>query len=117
MKNIEDIDSYISQFPSDVQEILQKVRHTISSAAPLAKECISYSMPTFTLNGNLVHFAAHKAHLGFYPTPSAIVHFTPDLAGYKYSKGSIQFPYNDEIPYQLIAKMVEYRVKEQLERE
>ena len=86
-----DIDKYIANFPPDVQEILQKVRMTIREAAPDAEETINYQIPTFTLNGNLVHFAAYKKHIGFYPTPSGIEQFKGELSTYKGAKGSVQF--------------------------
>jgi uncharacterized protein YdhG (YjbR/CyaY superfamily) len=106
------IDEYISQFPSGVQEILRKVRTTIKSAAPDAVEAMKYQIPTFVMQGNLVHFAAFKDHIGFYPTPSAIQKFRDELAAYKSAKGSIQFPLTKPIPYSLIRKIVEFRVKE-----
>jgi uncharacterized protein YdhG (YjbR/CyaY superfamily) len=108
------IDEYIAGFPSDVQAILQKIRLTIRKAAPDAKETISYQMPTFTLNGNLVHFAAFKQHIGFYPVPSGIEQFKTELAAYQQGKGSVQFPLDQPIPYGLISKIVKFRVKENL---
>jgi uncharacterized protein YdhG (YjbR/CyaY superfamily) len=111
-KTVSSIDEYISGFPQDRQELLKAVRQTIQKAAPDAGEAIKYGMPTFTLSGNLVHFAAFKNHLGFYPTPSAIRAFENELQAYKGSKGAIQFPYSDQIPHELIARMVEFRVKE-----
>lgn len=106
------IDEYISQFPHDLQEILQTIRKVIREAAPEAREKISYGMPTFYLNGNLVHFAAHKNHIGFYPTPSAIEAFKPELSMYKGAKGSVQFPLDRALPYDLITRMVMFRVAE-----
>jgi len=100
----ETIDEYIAAFPKNIQDILQKVRQTIRESAPDAKEAISYQMPTFKLNGNLVHFAAFKNHIGFYPTPSATEEFQKELSPYKSGKGSIQFPLNEPIPYDLIRK-------------
>jgi len=111
-----DIDQYIARFPADVQEILEKVRLTIREAAPEAKEKISYQMPTFTLEGNLVHFAGYKKHIGFYPTPSGIEKFKKEISVYKWAKGSVQFPLNQPIPYELISKIVTFRVKENLDR-
>ena len=108
------IDEYIAGFPPDVQAILQKIRLTIRKAAPDAKETISYQMPTFTLNGNLVHFAAFKTHIGFYPVPTGIEQFKTELAAYKQGKGSVQFPLDQPIPYGLISKIVKFRVKENL---
>lgn len=110
------IDEYVAAFPQEVQKILQKVRQTIRKAAPEAEETIKYRMPTFTLNGNLVHFAAHKKHIGFYPVPTGIEKFKKELSVYKQGKGSIQFPLDKPIPYGLISKIVKFRVKENLER-
>ena len=110
------IDEYIRGFPEEVQEILQKIRLTIKKAAPEAEEVISYQMPTFRLNGNLVHFAAFKDHIGFYPIPSGIEAFKEELAPYKGGKGSVQFPINGTIPYSLITKIVRFRVMENLEK-
>jgi len=112
----QNIDEYIAGCPKDVQEILEKVRTTIRNAAPEAGETISYQMPTFTLKGNLVHFAAHKQHIGFYPTPSGIEKFKDELSVYVWAKGSVQFPLEKPIPYDLISRMVAFRVKENLER-
>ena len=108
------IDEYIASFPKDIQTILQKIRKTVKKAAPEATEKISYQMPTFYLNGNLVHFAAFKHHIGFYPTPSGTAKFQKEIANYKAAKGSIQFPLDEPIPYDLITKIVEYRVQENL---
>jgi uncharacterized protein YdhG (YjbR/CyaY superfamily) len=110
------IDEYIALFPQDTQEILEKVRLTIQRAAPQAQEAIKYRMPTFTLKGNLVHFAAHTRHIGFYPTPSGIEQFKTELSGYESSKGAVQFPLDQPIPYDLISRIVEFRVKENLQR-
>ena len=110
------IDEYIASFPPDVQDILQKVRTTIKKAAPGAEEAISYQMPTFKLEGNLVHFAAFKNHIGLYPTPSGTETFKEELSHYETIKGSIRFPLDRPIPYRLIAKIVKFRVKENLER-
>jgi uncharacterized protein YdhG (YjbR/CyaY superfamily) len=109
-----DIDTYIVGFPSDVQTILQRIRQTIHEAAPEAQETISYQMPTFTLHGNLVHFAAFKHHIGFYPVPSGIEAFKDELAAYKQGKGSVQFPLDQPIPYDLIRRIVVFRVQENL---
>lgn len=110
------IDEYIRQFPEGVQEILAQLRQTISEAAPAAKEKISYQMPTFYLYGNLVHFAAYKNHIGFYPAPSGIAAFKEELSGYKSAKGSVQFPLNEPLPWELIKKIVEFRVQENLNK-
>jgi uncharacterized protein YdhG (YjbR/CyaY superfamily) len=111
-----DIDEYIAGFPKDVQEILEKIRMTIRKAAPGAEEAIKYRLPTFTLRGNLVHFGAFKKHIGFYPTPTGTEKFRNELSVYEGAKGSIRFPLDKPIPYDLISKIVEFRVKENLER-
>lgn len=112
----ETIDQYIAGFPEDVRSILQKIRATIREAAPDAQETISYQMPTFTLHGNLVHFAAFSKHIGFYPTPSGVEAFKDELALYKQGKGSVQFPLDQPIPYDLISRIVAFRVQEHLAR-
>ncbi|GAB3551905.1 iron chaperone [Spirosoma fluminis] len=104
------IDEYIAGFTPDIQVLLQQIRATIRSAAPDAAETISYAMPTFTLNGNLVHFAAFKHHIGFYSIPTGIDAFKEELAHYKSGKGSVQFPTNQPMPLDLIARAVKYRV-------
>ena len=112
-KQFKNIDEYIKSFPKDLQDILQKVRYTISTTAPKAIKSISYQIPTFKLNGkNLVHFASLKDHIGFYPTPSGIEAFKKELSQYKWSKGSVQFPVDKPIPYDLIEKIVLFRKKE-----
>ena len=108
----ETIDEYIKTFPKDIQKILEQVRETIKEAAPEAEEAISYQIPTFKLNGNLVHFAAFKNHIGFYPAPSGQKAFEKELSVYKSGKGSIQFPIDKSMPLSLIKKIVKYRVKE-----
>ena len=113
-KKINTIDEYINQFPVDVQDILNELRRVINENAPGAKEKISYQMPTFYLNGNLVHFAAYKSHIGFYPAPSGIEAFKDELTGYKWAKGSVQFPIDKPIPYDLVKRIVEFRVKENI---
>jgi uncharacterized protein YdhG (YjbR/CyaY superfamily) len=110
------IDEYIRQFPSEIQAILQKIREIVHETAPEATEKISYQMPTFYLNGNLVHFAAFKKHIGFYPTPSGTEQFRNELSVYKGAKGSVQFPLNQPIPYELIRQIVEFRVTENKEK-
>lgn len=108
-----DIDDYIRTFSPAIQERLQALRATIQHAAPGASETISYKMPTFrTLNRNLVHFAAFPKHIGFYPDPSAIVHFADELKPYRTSKGAVQFDHREPIPHDLITRMVHYRVAE-----
>jgi uncharacterized protein YdhG (YjbR/CyaY superfamily) len=106
------IDEYIAQSPAEVQPILVKIRTVIKEAAPQAVEKISYQMPTFYLNGNLVHFAAHPRHIGFYPTPSGIEAFRAELSAYKWAKGSVQFPLDTPMPYELIGRIVKFRVTE-----
>jgi uncharacterized protein YdhG (YjbR/CyaY superfamily) len=108
------IDDYIASFPPDVQEILEKIRSTIREAAPEAEETIKYRMPTFTLNGNLVHFAAFKKHIGFYPVPTGIEKFKKELSVYAGGKGSVQFPLDKPIPYDLIYRIVRFRTEENL---
>lgn len=110
------IDEYIAGFPKGVQEILQKIRMTIRKAAPHAEETIKYQMPTFTLKGNLVHFAAFKKHIGFYPAPTGTEKFQKEISVYKGAKGSVRFPLDKPIPFDLISKIVKFRVKENLER-
>ncbi len=107
------IDEYIAGFPADIQKKLQEIRRVIHETAPEASEKISYQMPTFYLNGNLVHFAAFKKHIGFYPTPSGVEAY-PELMQYKTGKGTLQFPLDQPIPYELIRRVVEFRVKENL---
>lgn len=110
------IDEYIAEFPADVREMLETIRFTITENAPNAEECINYGMPTFKLEGNLVHFAAYKKHLGFYPGASGVSTFENDLKKFVTSKGAIQFPLDQELPLKLIAKIVKFRVKENLEK-
>lgn len=117
MDKIITIDQYILNFPLDVQKKLIKLRFVITDNAPDVEEKISYQMPTFYLNGNLVHFAAYKKHIGFYPTPSAIEFFSEELKEYKTSKGAIQFPIDKPLPYDLIKRIVEFRVKENLSKD
>ncbi len=106
------IDEYIAGFPADVQAILQKIRGIVRAEAPEATEAIKYQMPTFVLNGNLVHFAAFQHHIGFYPVPSGIEKFKEELSKYEGGKGSVQFPLNQPIPYDLIRRIVVFRVEE-----
>jgi len=112
--NPKNIDDYIAGFPQDIQEILEKIRATIKEVAPDAQETISYQIPTFTLNGNLVHFAAFKKHIGFYPTPAGIEEFKEELSAYEGAKGSVKFPLDQPIPYGLIRKITSFRVQESL---
>jgi uncharacterized protein YdhG (YjbR/CyaY superfamily) len=111
-----DIDEYIAGFPNEIQQLLQQMRSTIRKSAPHAEEAIKYAMPTFVLNGNLVHFAAFKNHIGFYPAPTGIEAFKKELAAYKGSKGAIQFPLDRPLPLALISRIVKFRVKKNLEK-
>jgi uncharacterized protein YdhG (YjbR/CyaY superfamily) len=109
-----EIDKYIAGFPEEIQQRLNQVREVIRQAAPEATEKISYMMPTFYLNGNLVHFAAFNNHIGLYPTPSGIEAFQQELCVYKNAKGSVQFPHNQPLPLDLIDEIVRFRVIENL---
>ena len=111
------IDEYIAGFPTDVQEILEKIRTTIKKAAPGAEETISYQIPTFTLKGKyLVYFAAYKKHIGLYPAPRGVEKFKKELSLYEGGKGTVRFPLDKPIPFGLIKRIVKFRVKENLER-
>jgi uncharacterized protein YdhG (YjbR/CyaY superfamily) len=107
------MDQFISRYPPEVQTILQKIRTLIQKSAPGAEEAMAYGIPTFRLNGkNLVHFSALKNHIGFYPTPSGITKFKKELSAYEGAKGSVKFPLDKPIPYALIGKITQFRVKE-----
>ena len=108
------IDAYLTSCSDEVRPLLERIREIIRQEAPTATEKISYGMPTFYLQGNLVHFAATKHHIGFYPTPSAIEAFQSELKGYTWSKGAVQFPLSKKLPEHLIRKMVRFRVNEML---
>ncbi len=110
------IDEYISNCPAEVQQKLRDMRATIKAAAPQATEKISYQMPTFYLEGNLVHFAALKNHIGFYPTPSGVEAFIKETKKYASTKGAIQFPLDEPLQLKLVSKIVKFRVKENLKR-
>jgi len=110
------IDEYINTVSEESRKILEKLRQVVRDAAPEAEETINYQIPTFKLNGNLVHFAAYKKHIGFYPTPSGIEAFKNELSSYELSKGSVKFPLNKPIPFDLIKKIVDFRVKENLSK-
>ncbi len=115
-KQFKTIDEYIKTFPKDVQAILEEMRQTIRKAAPEVVETISYQMPTFKLNGRgLVYFAGFKNHVGFYPIPSGIAAFEKELSPYKQGKGSVQFPLDKPVPYDLVRKIVIFRMKQNLE--
>lgn len=111
------IDAYIAGFPKQIQDILQQVRHTVTKAAPGAQETIKYDMPTFTFKGNLVHFAAFKKHIGFYPAPTGDPAFEKDLAPYKTGRGTVQFPYNKPLPLELITRIVKLNVQRNTKKE
>ena len=116
-KSFKTIDEYVSTFPREVQVVLEELRQAIRKSAPEAEETISYGIPTFDLNGfHLVHFAAYKNHIGFYPTSSGITAFKKELSLFKTSKGTVQFPLTEPIPLGLIKKIVKYRVKENLSK-
>jgi uncharacterized protein YdhG (YjbR/CyaY superfamily) len=106
------VDEYIKAFPRPVREKLEALRSCIREAAPEATERISYGMPTFYLEGNLVHFAGFKGHIGFYPTPSGTSEFRERLAPYKHAKGSVQFPLDEDLPLDLVRQIVEFRIAE-----
>jgi uncharacterized protein YdhG (YjbR/CyaY superfamily) len=111
-KGFKTIDEYIDSFPDDVRPVLSQLRRTIQNAAPKASEKISYQIPTFALNGNLVHFAAFKNHIGFYPSSGAINAFKKELSKYEQSKGTVRFPLGEPLPLSLITRIVKYRVKQ-----
>lgn len=108
------IDAYLENFPTDIRQLLEAMRQTIREAAPGATECINYGIPTFQLHGNLVHFAAFKNHIGFYPGPSGIEAFKDELSLYKGAKGSVQFPLEQPLPLSLLRKIVLFRVEENI---
>jgi len=110
------VDEYIADFPIEVQEILKAIRKVIQQAAPESTESISYGIPTFSQNGVLVHFGGYKQHIGFYPAPRAIEVFKEELSGYEGGKGTIKFPLNKPIPMELITRIVQYRLAENLNK-
>jgi len=113
MQDFANVDEYIQSFPADIQAILMQIRAIIKEKAPGAAESISYGMPAYKTQGRpLVYFAAFKTHIGFYATPTGHAAFEKELAVYKQGKGSVQFPLNQPIPYELISKIVEFRVLE-----
>ena len=116
--NAKSIDEYISGSPKDIQLMLQQIRATIAKSAPGAEEAIKYAIPTFVLNGrNLVHFAAFKNHIGFYPTPTGIESFQKELSKYKQGKGSVQFPLDEPMPLALITKIVKFNMVRNAEKD
>lgn len=110
------IDQYIKAQPPKTQKVLRGLRAAVKAAAPQAGETINYAIPTFTLNGNLVHFAAFDKHIGFYPTPSGIAAFKKELAAYEGAKGSVKFPLDKPMPLKLITRIVKFRVAEQMKK-
>ena len=109
--NAKNIDEYVADFPKEIQAMLEQIRETIRKVAPKAEEAIKYAIPTFVLNGkNLVHFAAFKNHIGFYPTPTGIESFKKELSKYKQGKGSVQFPLDEPMPLALITKIVKFNM-------
>ncbi|MDR1099705.1 MAG: DUF1801 domain-containing protein [Treponema sp.] len=115
-EKIKTIDEYIAGFEPEIKKTLNELRNFIKSEAPEATEKISYGMPTFYLNGNLVHFAAFKDHYGFFPNPSGIDEFEKELAPYRSGKGTLRFPFDKQIPWDIIRKVVRFRVKENLNK-
>jgi uncharacterized protein YdhG (YjbR/CyaY superfamily) len=114
---VKDIDEYIANFPSDVRELLEQVRATIREAAPEAQETISYQIPSFRLKGQyLIYFAGYKKHIGLYPVPSGDVDFDQQVAAYRAGKGTLRFPLDQPIPFELIAKVVQYRARDNEKR-
>jgi uncharacterized protein YdhG (YjbR/CyaY superfamily) len=113
-KQFSTIDEYIGTFPEDVRSILEKMRQAIREAAPEVEETISYRMPAFRLNGILVYFAAFKNHIGFFPTPTGIEAFKKELSSYAGGKGTVRFPLGQPIPFDLVKKIVRFRVKENM---
>jgi uncharacterized protein YdhG (YjbR/CyaY superfamily) len=111
-KSFENIDDYINAFQGKTKEVLEKIREVVREVAPEATESINYGIPTFKLAGNLVHFAAYKNHIGFYPAPSGMEEFKKEVATFKTGKGTMQFPLDKPIPYKLISAMVQFRVEE-----
>lgn len=115
-EKIESVDAYLDRFPPATKEILERIRKIILEVAPESTEKISYQMPTYYLKGNMVHFAAYEKHVGFYPAPSGIAAFEKELKPYKHAKGSVQFPLDKAIPYDLIRRITVFRAKEQREK-
>lgn len=111
-----DVDNYVDGFPEEIQAFLKQIQKAILLAAPEAQQKISYGIPTFFLNGNLVHFAAFKNHIGFYPVPSGMKAFKEELSVYKQGKGSVQFPFDKPMPLNLVTEIVKFRVNENLEK-
>ena len=112
-----DVDQYIAAFPAEVQRLLQQIRATIIKAAPEATEVLSYQIPAYRYHGILVYFAAYKTHIGFYPMTSDTALFKDELAEFNKSKGAVQFPFEQDMPLQLISRIVTFRMKENLMKE
>jgi len=108
--SIENVESYIATFPKETQKLLEQIRQTIKSVAPTATEKIGYGIPTFVLNGNLVHYAGYKNHIGFYPGAAGIEKFQEELSVYKGAKGSVQFPLDQPLPLKLVSEITKFRV-------
>jgi uncharacterized protein YdhG (YjbR/CyaY superfamily) len=116
MEKPQNIDAYISTFPESTQILLEEIRSIIQKAAPEAVEIISYAMPSYLLNGNLVHFAGYKNHIGFYPGAAGVISYFEEVSNYKNGKGSVQFPLNKPLPTELITKIVKFRVEQNLNK-
>jgi uncharacterized protein YdhG (YjbR/CyaY superfamily) len=117
IKKCSSVDEYISMFPPDIQMRLIEIRQIVKAEIPLADEVISYGMPAFRYKGIVVYYAAHKEHIGFYPTSSGVSNFKEELAGYHTSKGAVQFPYREDLPVHLIQKIVQFRKNENIDKE
>jgi uncharacterized protein YdhG (YjbR/CyaY superfamily) len=116
MKNSKDIDSYIQAAPKEARALLKEMRALIKKAAPGAEEAISYGIPTYKLNGNLVHFGGFKDHVSFFPTSSGVSAFKKELSKYRTAKGTIQFPLDKPLPLGLIKRIVAFRLKENMRK-
>lgn len=116
-KKIKTIDQYLDAFPPEVKKVMEKIRQVIRQVAPDAIETIKYGIPTFVHNGNLVHFGGYKNHVGFYPAPSGIEAFKKQLVKYQSGKGTIRFPINKPVPFDLIKQIVKFRVKQNLAKD
>jgi uncharacterized protein YdhG (YjbR/CyaY superfamily) len=116
MKKPVDIEAYINSFPADVQQKLRAVNDAVKAAAPEAEQTISYGMPLYKFNGRLVYFAAHTHHIGFYPMKTGVAAFENELSVYKGAEGSVQFPFDKPMPVELIGKIVQFRIAENLQK-
>jgi uncharacterized protein YdhG (YjbR/CyaY superfamily) len=115
-EKVKSIDAYIAGFDLEIQKTLNELRDFIKAEVPEAVEKIAYGMPTFSLNGNLVHFAAFKNHYGFFPAPSGIDAFEAELSPYRRGKGTLRFPFNTPIPWELLRKVIRYRAAENIKK-